>query len=487
MKKLLVTFLPAVFATVLNAQITASEMATIIATGNKFIQENKRQGDILNKVPDFSQGSSSGNLFFCDSIHGYMFNQYADSSLDYKYTYSYDLHGNQSTFAQYVRDHSTNQWIIGLKDTTAYVSKDKLAFERMLYWDTNTKTLSGGWGYDHTFDANGNQIATVEYKMDTQSNQFVLSHKSESSCNSTGQLDSIMFYDWDPVIGNWEIASRWISTYDSDNILILSMNYNWDATANQWINSQKTDVGHDSSGNLTMRLTYNWDNNISQWIKTDSLVLAFNGFGDFTMMAQYNWDVIADRWIGIWKTEEIYDGQRHIVTSLNYQWNSNNNQWVYDYKSDESYDANGNVVLDLLYTYDILNNKWIPNSKSEYYYEENGLQYLRIFSSFNNDYWFLGSKYYYYNSVHVLTDLVNPATAGSLVIYPNPAKEWINIQSKDPLTNGIQLYNHKGQFLKSVNIEPGLNTIHISNLESGLYFIKILSKPSETYKFIKTE
>lgn len=112
-----------------------------------------------------------------------------------------------------------------------------------------------------------------------------------------------------------------------------------------------------------------------------------------------------------------------------------------------------------------INNEWINIYKDEYYYQENGLKYLSIFSSFIDDQWYLGSKYYSYNSIHALIDLVKPAMANSLVIYPNPAKEWINIRSNDPLSNLIQLYNYNGQLLKTVTIEHGLNKINISNLD----------------------
>jgi len=488
MKKLILTFLPAVLATVLNAQRPASELVTTIATGNKFTQANQRSGNVLDRASDLSKTSTNEDQYFCDSVYGYMFYSYLDSSLNSKYIYLYDAKGHESTFEQYARDNTRNQWIIAIKHTTVYNSTDKMASRRSTYWDTNTKKLSGGWGFDNTFDENGNQIISESYELDTSNNQFVFSHKSEMSYNTNEKLDSSLNYDWDPVIGNWKITSRWVSTYDLDTILILSNLYIWDSLVNQWIDFQKTEFGYDPAGNQNLSLSFNWDKNSSQWMKADSFALAFNEFGQVTLMSFYNWNVNAAQWVGTWKTEEIYDGQKNRVAYISYQWDRINSQWVYDYKSNESYDENGRVVLILSYRYNSINSEWIIKAKEEYYYEENGLKYLSIYSSFIADQWYLGSKYYSYNSMHVLTDLVKPAMANSLVIYPNPAKEWINILSNDPLSNPIQLYNYKGQLLKTVTIDYGFNTINISNLESGLYFFKILSnQPSETYKFIKIE
>jgi len=488
MKKLILTLLPVVLATVLYAQMTSSEMVTITVNGNKFTQENHWSGDVLKRVTDISKASSSGDLFFCDSVYGYMFNPLMDSSLNYKSIYTYDVNGNQSTYTDYIFDNICNNWIMEKKDTMAYNNMNKLTFKRRYFWDTNIKKLSSGWGYDITFDANGNQIKQVDYNLDTTNNQFVFSHKVETSYHSPGESDSSLHYNWNPVIGNWDITFKWKSTYNLDNVLISSNHYSWDTIDNLWINVEKRDYGYDSAGNMALEMSCNWDKNTSQWINANKIELTTNEYGMLTVMSSYGWDVDAEKWVGKWKIEEIYDEEGNRVTHMSYNWNMTISQWVYDYRYNEGYNANGKVVLALLEMWDSMNNEWIGYSKDEYYFEESGLLYLRIFSSLIDDHWYLGSKYYSYNSIHGLTDLVKPAQANSLVIYPNPAKEWINILSNDPLSNIIQLYNYNGQLLKTVIIEPGLNTINISNLESGLYFFKILSQqPSDAFKIIKVE
>ena len=67
----------------------------------------------------------------------------------------------------------------------------------------------------------------------------------------------------------------------------------------------------------------------------------------------------------------------------------------------------------------------------------------------------------------------------TIMIYPNPASNYINIKGFEP-DDAITIINLNGQIIKSVKTEN--NRIYISDLDSGVYFIK--SKNSYS-KFIK--
>jgi len=71
------------------------------------------------------------------------------------------------------------------------------------------------------------------------------------------------------------------------------------------------------------------------------------------------------------------------------------------------------------------------------------------------------------------------------VLYPNPAKETVSIQSKDGIgINSIEIYNNIGQMIHSTTNTS--NTIAISNLASGIYFVKVnTDKGTTNTKFIK--
>lgn len=70
-------------------------------------------------------------------------------------------------------------------------------------------------------------------------------------------------------------------------------------------------------------------------------------------------------------------------------------------------------------------------------------------------------------------------------LYPNPAKNVLNIQSKQGLeVNSIEIYNQLGQVVMAVT--NSVNAIDVSNLASGTYFVKVnTEKGSANAKFVK--
>ncbi|MFN7013378.1 MAG: choice-of-anchor V domain-containing protein [Bacteroidia bacterium] len=69
-------------------------------------------------------------------------------------------------------------------------------------------------------------------------------------------------------------------------------------------------------------------------------------------------------------------------------------------------------------------------------------------------------------------------------IYPNPAYNFLNINAFENVD--IMLFNMGGKMIFQQNINAGLNNIDISNLPSGIYFVKVHGKStSEILKFVK--
>ena len=75
-----------------------------------------------------------------------------------------------------------------------------------------------------------------------------------------------------------------------------------------------------------------------------------------------------------------------------------------------------------------------------------------------------------YNSNHTLS-----------MIYPNPAKDIIYIESKSEIN--IEIINLQGAIIRQEKLQAGSNKIDIQNLNSGMYLIQ--AKGGESIKFIK--
>ncbi len=85
------------------------------------------------------------------------------------------------------------------------------------------------------------------------------------------------------------------------------------------------------------------------------------------------------------------------------------------------------------------------------------------------------------NNASIITSLKDrEISLNTGMVYPNPAKEKINIKNAGGLQNKIEIVNCFGQVIKEV--ETTGSGIDISGLNEGIYFLRTENK---TYKFIK--
>lgn len=73
-----------------------------------------------------------------------------------------------------------------------------------------------------------------------------------------------------------------------------------------------------------------------------------------------------------------------------------------------------------------------------------------------------------------------PVLQSSIVVYPNPTSETINISSTIPI-NKIELYDLLG---KLVLTTKEVNKVKINQLETGTYFLKLISEKGNGIKKI---
>lgn len=73
----------------------------------------------------------------------------------------------------------------------------------------------------------------------------------------------------------------------------------------------------------------------------------------------------------------------------------------------------------------------------------------------------------------------------SYKIYPNPATDFITVESKEKLS-GIMIHDANGRNIRSEKINAANPKIDVRNLTPGVYWLKISSdKKSESIRFIK--
>ncbi len=76
-----------------------------------------------------------------------------------------------------------------------------------------------------------------------------------------------------------------------------------------------------------------------------------------------------------------------------------------------------------------------------------------------------------FNDVRCNLNEINSIETNSFSVYPNPAKQFITIQSKE--NNRFEIYDMTGNSLKEGFLNSGISTIDLSNFISGVYIIQV--------------
>ena len=73
-----------------------------------------------------------------------------------------------------------------------------------------------------------------------------------------------------------------------------------------------------------------------------------------------------------------------------------------------------------------------------------------------------------------------------IVIYPNPAQDYLTLESTDMYINSrYELMNLQGAIMKNGVIQSDKEIINISDYSAGIYFVKIFSRNGNAiYKFV---
>jgi endonuclease I len=82
----------------------------------------------------------------------------------------------------------------------------------------------------------------------------------------------------------------------------------------------------------------------------------------------------------------------------------------------------------------------------------------------------------------IQTGVEDRINAQTVSIYPNPAKEWIQMKGDISQNSHIIIYNYLGQIEQEENV-PANRTLYIGNLKSGIYILQVRDTDSATQNF----
>jgi len=371
-------------------------------------------------------------------------------------------------------------------------------------WDTTGTVWSiKGKTSGYIYDANHN--LTNVFSQIWNGGQWVNSRKTMATYDAANNQTSWLSQKWNGSV--WVNIEQILSTYDASNNMTIELGQDWNGSV--WVNYAQITYTYDTRNNCTSTLTQKWDG--SQWVNYGNYLSDYDANNNMLSYLVKKWEGSA--WVNSLLINYTYDARNNLISYLVGIWNGS--AWVNLSLTTCTYDVNNNQTSSLYqswngsawvtygqstYTYNVNNkltieldqiwngNAWLNSSRLAFTYDANDFR-----QSSTGRYWdsagarVIGgdSAFFYYHTVLGINDVM--VQTGHLTVYPNPASDYITIETTSVQTPGqLSIVNLDGQQLITFPIPQTKTRCNISSLPGGVYFVRLKSdKAVLTGKFIK--
>jgi hypothetical protein len=414
---------------------------------------------------------------------------------EYRFSYIYDSHSNLTGKYSHNWDSKNNKWIPYLRNVYRYDGSSNLINEVIFDWNSVTNIFRGRYSIDYEYDNNGNLTERVTNSWDSLTYVWGVDERYVYAYDANGNLTEKTRYYWKPEIQNWEetekLVSSWShplinnqvfyvdekcngcsllgniitgSTYNREKI---TFNFTGGDTDNLFtidtvtgdiflINPGDLDHDIDSSYNLTVEAHFKDSTSLIK--QKAEITIYVNNVNDNIPVVNdttFNINEYSDQGTDIGTVIATdYDGDLNPLTYSIISGNDNNTFQIDN--SSGAIKVNSGVILD---------------------YKIQDVYTLTIRVSDNT---FTDDATITINVIDIIeTSTVTIKSASLIKFYPNPATDILYLEIPDNSVEGfeVELINLAGQVIFS---QSGYTEqIDVSNLKSGIYFVKVKSENNE--------
>ena len=186
---------------------------------------------------------------------------------------------NKVIFRHHTWNRETNDWDLFSKHIDEYNSKGQRVLWTSFVWGSPNEPRSRARFY---YDENGQRIRQVNFF--PRDSIWIKGSKTETVRNKDGEIDLVIFYDWNESTDKWVERRRndrrneeerdwagqcccWVEPIRIDSVArqhdirereVLSISYHWDTTNNLWRPISKIETEYDDSDNPIFIRTHKW-------------------------------------------------------------------------------------------------------------------------------------------------------------------------------------------------------------------------------------
>ncbi len=400
---------------------------------------------VLAFLPEIkAQNVSTQNKFDAGKIK----NQAGFQSLNNSH---YNKTGKSADATTFLQDSSyymlwqASAWKDYWKFVYTYTPNGNIAVENDFSWDGNLLIYRNYEKFTYTYNAQNQQILHTFLNFEESSNTWEDRSRMYSFySNNLKVTDSSVFKN--PGTSVWEIQWKSNYTYDINANITSQTNYSWNLTTNMWENSYKIVYTNNSSGKPIELMTYN--GGVSSWDTSAKTTIVYNPNGLISDETFYSWDQGSHSWQTSVKLVYSYNANSQLLNITKWQWNYITSSLQEVRRDDYSYDANNNNSS-------VITKTWAGSS------------------------WDNAEKHLNYWSIHQINGLEEYYNQ-DFKVFPNPATNTVFFNNDKNMPLKIRLFDASGKIIIDKLISG--NSIDISDLDAGVYFMSVGKKVSKIVK-----
>ena len=303
------------------------------------------------------------------------------------------------------------------------------------------------------YDSNNYRIKTESQRWNITMNQWVNSTKTENIYNLNGLLLQVVIYTWLQSNSIWEPRTKRIYQYNSNSSLNEHITQKWDANINQFINTDKSKLSYNSNQDIDTFLFLSWDTLSNIWLNRTQFISKYDNKHNEIESENQDWDITTKLWQKISLDKYSYDQNNSKILTIEYEWLNNNWVELYKTKYNNTYDTDLNLIK-------VINQDWDTTSQTFINYD----------------------KIDYFYSKHDIISNTASKENSTIKIYPNPCQDFITINGMTSSSN-LSLFDLQSN---QIQVKKDNDRIDLSNLNSGIYFLRIRKEnENKTFKIIK--
>jgi hypothetical protein len=463
---------------------------------------NKLTAQTINCNAENNNTAYGNYEFEIDTTPSFNSPEYATTQGDnfnYGYIYKYNsslLYG--TTYYWRARVHNANdtsQW----SNTWSFTTMEKLGLHSPA---NNSSNISITQSLLCNAENNNTAYGNYDFELDTTPNfnslEYVTTHGVNYNYgyiykNNSGLLYGTTYY-WRARVHNAIDTSQWSNTwsfttdYEMTNapVLVFPANNSTSITYNSF-SIQWNSIPNAVTYQYQISTTINFSNNV----KSGNSSLTNQTITNLQPNTLYYWRVRGENtngfspWSNAWSfttvttvmtTPTLISPTNNSIgvnyNSVNFSWNSTfgATEYIFEISQDQTF-TNGITTQNI----NAVNNTIVGlNQNTQYFW--------RVASTDGNTISNWSDVWNFTTDQNINIDIIS--NQSSVKVYPNPSNDLIVIKSMQRNISKCEIYNTTGKLVISVNID-GLNeTINISKLAKGVYYVKITTGENAITKLL---